>query len=58
MQKQDNRQPATMPRQTAAPRPTGAPTPELVQRLADKVYALWLRELQLERERLLVNGYR
>lgn len=26
-------------------------TPELVRRITAKVYALWLRDLQLERER-------
>lgn len=26
-------------------------TPESVRRIAEKVYALWLRDLQLERER-------
>jgi hypothetical protein len=26
-------------------------SPELVQKVADKVYALWLRDLQIERER-------
>jgi hypothetical protein len=26
-------------------------TPELVRQVADKVYALWLKELQIERER-------
>jgi hypothetical protein len=26
-------------------------TPEMVQKVADKVYALWLRDSQIERER-------
>lgn len=26
-------------------------TPELVRRIAEKVYALWLRDLRLEQER-------
>lgn len=28
-----------------------AVTPELVRQVADKVYAMWLRDLQIERER-------
>jgi hypothetical protein len=30
---------------------SNAITPELVRLVADKVYALWLKELQIERER-------
>ncbi len=33
-------------------------TPALVQEIADKVYALWLADLKIERERLRLTGRR
>jgi len=35
-----------------SPVPATPLTPALVRQVAEKVYALWLRDLQLERERL------
>lgn len=32
-------------------KPAGKLTPELVQKVADKVYALWQRDLRYEQER-------
>lgn len=31
--------------------PSPTLSPELVRKIADKVYALWLRDLQIEQER-------
>ena len=36
---------------TAIPPDTGTITPELVRQVAERVYALWLRDLQIEQER-------
>ena len=36
--------------------PEQAVTPALVRAVAEKVYALWLNDLRLERERLGVHG--
>lgn len=33
-------------------------TPALVQEITDKVYALWLADLKIERERLRLTGHR
>lgn len=44
-----------MPEQTTAPQETGKakqkPPPKLVREVADKVYALWLKDLMIEKER-------
>ncbi len=45
-----------MPEQTPSlPKAPKKLTPKLVREVADKVYALWLKELMIEKER---KGYR
>ena len=39
------------PAQSRNQESSGQITPELVQRVADKVYALWQQELRIEQER-------
>ncbi|MCE7983084.1 MAG: hypothetical protein DYG89_18015 [Caldilinea sp. CFX5] len=51
-------QSATPPPQAHAGQTTAEITPALVQAIADKVYALWLADLKIERERLRLTGRR
>ncbi|MEZ4868512.1 MAG: hypothetical protein R3C14_44695 [Caldilineaceae bacterium] len=41
-----------------AGQPTQGITPALVREITEKVYALWLQDLRLERERLGAHGAR
>ncbi len=51
-------QSATSPTPVNAGQETTEITPALVQEIADKVYALWLADLKVERERLRLTGRR